>query len=58
MTGMEFKLIYLFYFLSMPVALTVSCLLLYTFIGLWGLLAIGIPIVVIPLQGLIGKKNG
>ena len=58
MTGIEFKLIFLAYFLSLPVALIVSCLLLYTYIGLWGLLAIGIPIVVIPLQGLIGKKNG
>lgn len=55
---MEVKLLFVFMLVAFPFVLFGTAVVLVFRLGWLGLLCIGIPLVIIPFQGMIGKKNG
>lgn len=56
--SMDTKLTLVFAGLTFPLTLVGAAIILVNRLGWWGLLCIAVPVLIMPFQGMIGKKNG
>lgn len=55
---MEIKLMFVFVAFTFPIVLLFAAIVLVQRLGWIGLLSLAIPLMMMPIQGLIGKRNG
>lgn len=55
--AMEIKMTFVFIMMTMPFAIIGISVILVFRLGWWGLLCVAIPLALLPLQGIAGKRN-